>query len=113
MQVWVEYDSVAKHMNVTMAPLHTAKPDRPLLSLVYDLSSVTDENASIGFSASTSAVISTHFILGWSFKINGVAQGLNLSQLPKLPRVVPKKESKLLFIGLTIIPSVPFVISVL
>lgn len=86
-QVWVEYDSVDKYMNVTMAPLHAAKPDRPLLSLVYDLSSVMDENVSIGCSASTGAVVSTHYILGWSFKMNGVAQGLDLSQLPKLPRV--------------------------
>ncbi|XP_069143520.1 putative L-type lectin-domain containing receptor kinase V.2 [Solanum lycopersicum] len=52
MQVWVEYDYADKHMNVTMAPMHIAKPNRPLLSLVYDLSSVTDENVSIGFSAS-------------------------------------------------------------
>ncbi|KAK4730603.1 hypothetical protein R3W88_023591 [Solanum pinnatisectum] len=113
MQVWVEYDSVDKHMNVTMAPLHVAKPDRPLLSLVYDISSVTDENVSIGFSASTGAVVSTHYILGWSFKMNGMAQGLDLSQLPKLPRVVPKKESKLLLLGLPVISSVSFVIAVL
>ncbi|KAH0638416.1 hypothetical protein KY285_035002 [Solanum tuberosum] len=113
MQVWVEYDSVDKHMNVTMAPLHVAKPDRPLLSLVYDLSSVTDENVSVGFSASTGAVVSTNYILGWSFKLNGMAQGLDLSQLPKLPRVVPKKESKLLLLGLPVISSVSFVIVVL
>uniref|UniRef100_K4C0H9 Legume lectin domain-containing protein n=1 Tax=Solanum lycopersicum TaxID=4081 RepID=K4C0H9_SOLLC len=39
MQVWVDYDYVDKHMNVKMALMHVAKPDRPLLSLVYDLSS--------------------------------------------------------------------------
>ena len=42
--------------------------------------------------------------------MNGVAQGLDLSQLP---RVVPKNESKLLLLGFPIISSVSFGIAVL
>ncbi|XP_071939980.1 L-type lectin-domain containing receptor kinase IV.1-like [Coffea arabica] len=42
----------------------------------------------VGFSAATSPVErgTSHFILGWSFRMNGVAQALDLSRLPKLPR---------------------------
>ncbi|CDP14359.1 unnamed protein product [Coffea canephora] len=103
MQVWVDYDGTAKHISVTLAPIRAGEPSKPLLSLTYDLSSVLHETMYIGFSSSTGSVLTFHYLLGWSFKMNGVAQGLDLSQLPKLPRVGPKKKSKALTIGLPII----------
>ncbi|CAL5388349.1 unnamed protein product [Camellia sinensis] len=42
MQVWVDYDGVKKQMNVTMAPINTAKPRKPLCSMFYDLSSIVN-----------------------------------------------------------------------
>ncbi|CDP14364.1 unnamed protein product [Coffea canephora] len=103
MQVWIDYDGTAKHISVTLAPIYAGKPNKPLLSLPNDLSPVLNEIMYIGFSSSTGSVPTSHCLLGWSFKMNGVAQELDLSQLPKLPRVGPKKRSKVLTIGLPII----------
>ncbi|XP_019161345.1 PREDICTED: L-type lectin-domain containing receptor kinase IV.1-like [Ipomoea nil] len=103
-QVWVEYDGRAKQMNVTLAPLYMAKPKKPILSLPYDLSPAISETASIGFSASTGAVLTTHYVLGWSFKMNGKAQELDPSHFPELPRVIePKWKQTFLEIGLPIV----------
>ncbi|XP_062095555.1 L-type lectin-domain containing receptor kinase IV.1-like [Humulus lupulus] len=105
MKVWVEYDGVKKQMNVTLAPAEVGKPQKPLLSLTKDLSPFIRDTMYIGFSSSTGTVISNHYVLGWSFKMNGKAQELDLSKLPKLPRVGPKPKSKLLTIGLPMICS--------
>ncbi|KAJ1273737.1 hypothetical protein BS78_05G007000 [Paspalum vaginatum] len=85
MQVWVDYDSYSTVLNVTIAPyynLSTTKPNRPLLSVRYDLSSVLPSTgAYAGFSAATpqlwEAVFTSHYILGWSFKLDGEAATLN------------------------------------
>ncbi|PIN17076.1 Serine/threonine protein kinase [Handroanthus impetiginosus] len=100
MQLWVEYDDVTELLNVTLAPLNVGKPSFPLLSLRYNLSSVIDQIMYVGFSSAP--LLTSHYVLGWSFKINGVAQPLDLSQLPKLPRVGPKKHSKSLTVGLPV-----------
>ncbi|KAK8574039.1 hypothetical protein V6N13_097034 [Hibiscus sabdariffa] len=103
MQVWVEYDGVNKRIDVTLAPFNVPKPKTPLLSLSRDLSSIVNREMYVGFSSATGSVLTSHYVLGWSFQINGQAQELNLSQLPKLPRIGPKKRSKLLTIGLPLI----------
>ncbi|KAL3531793.1 hypothetical protein ACH5RR_005314 [Cinchona calisaya] len=103
MQVWVDYSGITKQINVILAPINAGKPNKPLLSLPYDLSPILNQTMYIGFSSSTGSVPTYHYVLGWSFKMNGVAQGLDLSQLPKLPRVGPKKISKVLTIGLPVI----------
>ncbi|XP_059647098.1 L-type lectin-domain containing receptor kinase IV.1-like [Cornus florida] len=103
MQVWVDYDGVERLINVTLAPAKVQKPTTPLLSFNYDLSPVINETMYVGFSSSTGSVITRHYLLGWSFKMNGQAQGLDLSQLPKLPRIGPKQTSRVLTIGLPVI----------
>ncbi|XP_059306510.1 L-type lectin-domain containing receptor kinase IV.2-like [Lycium ferocissimum] len=103
MQAWVEYDAASKQIHVTLAPIAAAKPNTPLLSLSYDLSRIIKETMYIGFSSATGSVASSHYVLGWSFKINGMAAGLDISKLPKLPRIGPKKVSRLLSIGLPVI----------
>nr|GMC99633.1 L-type lectin-domain containing receptor kinase IV.1-like [Ipomoea batatas] len=108
-QVWVEYDGRAKQMNVTLAPLYMAKPKKPILSLPYDLSPAISEIASIGFSASTGAVLTTHYVLGWSFKMNGRAQELDPSHFPELSRVEPKWKQTVLVLEIGL-PIVLFVI---
>ncbi|KAJ8767769.1 hypothetical protein K2173_020709 [Erythroxylum novogranatense] len=103
MQVWVDYDGIRKQISATLAPIHVDKPIRPLLSLDYDLSPILSDTSYIGFSSATGSVETSHCILGWSFKMNGQAQALEISQFPKLPRMGPKKASKLLTIGVPVI----------
>ncbi|XP_058099368.1 L-type lectin-domain containing receptor kinase SIT2-like [Magnolia sinica] len=103
MHVWVEYNSLQNHLNVTLSPIGLPKPDRPLLSSTVNLSSIMLDDMYVGFSSSTKTVPTSYYILGWSFKMNGQATALDLSRLPKLPRIGPKKKSKLLSFGLPII----------
>jgi hypothetical protein len=102
MQVWVDYDGEAKQINVTIAPLEKEKPVRPLISKNYDLSMVLQEPAYIGFSSSTGAVNSQHYVLGWSFSMNRSAPKIDTTKLPKLPPKGHKPQSKLLEIILPI-----------
>ncbi|XP_044491981.1 L-type lectin-domain containing receptor kinase IV.1-like [Mangifera indica] len=103
MQVWVEYNGDYKQINVTLAPFNSGKPSTPLLSLPHDLSPVFNKAMYVGFSSSTGPLLTSHYVLGWSFKMNGQAEELALSQLPKLPRIGPKPKSKFLTIGFPVI----------
>ncbi len=83
-QAWIDYDSVEKIINVTISPF-SSKPRIPILSFPLDLSPILEEFMYVGFSASTGLLASSHYMLGWSFKINGQARALGLSSLPSLP----------------------------
>nr|GMD57460.1 L-type lectin-domain containing receptor kinase S.4-like [Ipomoea batatas] len=83
-QAWVDYDSSKNQLNVTLS-LSSTKPDFSVLSFQADLSPILEENMFVGFSASTGVLASSHYIFGWSFKMNGQAQSLDLSSLPSLP----------------------------
>ncbi|KAA3485671.1 L-type lectin-domain containing receptor kinase IV.1-like [Gossypium australe] len=96
MQVWVEYHGLEKKMDVTLAPFKVPKPNTPLLSLSRDLSSIVNREMYVGFSSSTGSVLTSHYVLGWSFKVNGQAEELTLSRLPKLARLGPNKKPKVL-----------------
>ncbi|KAG1348116.1 L-type lectin-domain containing receptor kinase IV.1-like [Cocos nucifera] len=111
MQVWVDYDGEEMQVNVTMAPIRTSKPRRPLLSSTIDLSSVLVDPMYVGFSSSTGSVLTSHYVLGWSFKMNGIAQAIDYSKLPSLPRIKPKARSKALDISLPL-ASAAFVLMV-
>ncbi|KAL3715996.1 hypothetical protein ACJRO7_007716 [Eucalyptus globulus] len=114
MQVWVDYDGTVKQINVTLAPINVQKPQTPLLSCRQDLSSFINQSMYVGFSSSTGPIPTSHYVLGWSFRVNGEAQALALSQLPKLPklpRIGKKETSKVLTIGLPLM--VLFVVSML
>ncbi|KAK3415755.1 hypothetical protein EUGRSUZ_H01505 [Eucalyptus grandis] len=110
MQVWVDYDGADKLINVTLAPINVPKPKTPLLSLRRDLSPIINENMYVGFSASADSVVASHYVLGWSFSVNGEVQALDLTRLPKLPQI-GKETSKVMTIGLPLM--VLFVVSVL
>ncbi|XP_009334389.2 L-type lectin-domain containing receptor kinase IV.1-like [Pyrus x bretschneideri] len=103
MKVWVEYEGAKKQIDVTLAPINVDKPYTPLLSLNLDLSPILNETMYVGFSSSTGSVLTSHYVLGWSFKINGQAQELVVSKLPKLPQIGGKRRSKLLTIGVPIL----------
>lgn len=102
MQVWVDYDGNTGQIDVALAPIKVAKPRKPLVSAKYDLSTVLTEWAYIGFSSVTSGINSRHYLLGWSFAMNGPAPPINIANLPKLPCFGPKPPSKVLVIVLPI-----------
>ncbi|KAJ3706118.1 hypothetical protein LUZ61_009823 [Rhynchospora tenuis] len=102
MQVWVEYESEDKEIKITLSPVGKSKPKKPLLSYKFDLSVVLKNTMYIGFSSSTGSFPASHYILGWSFKLNGTAPSIDLSKLPELPRRNTKEWSKVLKI---ILPS--------
>jgi hypothetical protein len=108
MQVWVDFDGQTMQVNVTMAPLEAAaRPKRPLLSTTVNLSSVIDDDtAYVGFSSATGILFCRHYVLGWSFRMNGAAPALNVSALPTLPVTFPKPRSKTLEIVLPIASAV-------
>nr|XP_048325072.1 L-type lectin-domain containing receptor kinase SIT1-like [Ziziphus jujuba var. spinosa] len=89
MQLWIDYDAAKRILNVTIAPVRSSKPNRPLLSTQIDLSQVLLENMYVGFSSATGPIASEHYVLGWSFNRTGPAQNLETSKLPPLP---PKKK---------------------
>jgi len=84
MQVWIEYDGVKKKIDVTLSPMSVGasnKPTQPLLSLTKDLSPILNNRMYVGFSSSTGLLVASHYILGWSFKVNGQAEDFGISQL--------------------------------
>ncbi|WVZ90690.1 hypothetical protein U9M48_036971 [Paspalum notatum var. saurae] len=84
MQVWVDYDSNHAILNVTIAPyfLSSTKPSRPLLSVTYNISSVLPATSVYaGFSSATGILNCKHYVLGWSFKLDGEAAALDSSSL--------------------------------
>jgi serine/threonine protein kinase len=102
MQVWVDYDGETAQINVFLAPLKMAKPCRPLVSATHNLSDVLLEPAYVGFSSSTGTVRSLHYVLGWSFAMDGPAPAINIGSLPKLPNFGPNPRSKVLDVVLPI-----------
>ncbi|CAL4887780.1 unnamed protein product [Urochloa decumbens] len=72
MQVWVDYDGASRTLDVTLAPVHVPKPRTPLLSEAIDLSELMAADAMyVGFSASSGVVSTHHYVLGWSFAVDG------------------------------------------
>lgn len=105
-KAWIDYDSVQNIINVTISPF-SSKPKVPILSFHFDLSSIFHEFMYAGFSASTGLLASSHHLFGWSFKMNGMAQTLDLSSLPSLS--VPKKKRTPLTIAVSVASSVLFI----
>lgn len=93
MQLWVDYGGQAMELNVTLSPLDVEKPRDPLLSTTINLSEIVNSTAYIGFSSATGLSIAYHYVLGWSFSLNGAAPALNSSNLPALPRLPHQKRS--------------------
>uniref|UniRef100_A0A2N9I661 non-specific serine/threonine protein kinase n=1 Tax=Fagus sylvatica TaxID=28930 RepID=A0A2N9I661_FAGSY len=89
-----EYDGVKGVVNVTISPNLDEKPKKPLISHSINLTTILRETMYVGFSAATGKTTSFHYILAWSFAINGAAPLLNISQLPLPP---PSEESSLAF----------------
>ncbi|XP_074565395.1 L-type lectin-domain containing receptor kinase SIT2-like [Curcuma longa] len=95
MQVWVDYDGKERRVDVTLAPARMTKPKKPLLSTKIDLAGVLMDSMFVGFASATGPFLTSHYILGWSFSVNGTAQALDFSLLPSLPRTKSSDRSKL------------------
>jgi hypothetical protein len=102
MQVWVDYDGAARRVPVAMAPLGVARPKKPLLQTAVDLSDVVQGTVYVGFTSATAVLYSRHFVLGWSFALDGPAPPLDTAALPALPRAWPKPRSRVLEIVLPV-----------
>ncbi|KAH7665059.1 Non-specific serine/threonine protein kinase protein [Dioscorea alata] len=94
MIAWIEYDGINMQLNVTVSPLSMPKPKLALLSFTVNLSNVILDHMYAGFSASTGLPCSFHYILGWSFKMDGKVPELDISSLPRLPRAVTSSKDK-------------------
>ncbi|PIN26308.1 Serine/threonine protein kinase [Handroanthus impetiginosus] len=92
-QAWIEYDGLNKVIHVTVFPEGVSKPRRPLMSASIDLSPVLVKNVYAGFSAATGYDSSSHYILGWSFRLNGNADPLDLFRLPVVPVEKPSSSN--------------------
>ena len=103
MQVWVDYHAETTEITVAMAPVRLPRPKRALLSTRIDLSTIIADTAYVGFSSGSSIVLCKHYVLGWSFSVDGsAAPVLDDAKLPKLPRIGTKPRSKALAIVLPI-----------
>ena len=96
-QAWIDYDSVQTQLSIKLSPFST-KPNSSILTFDVDLSPFFEDSMFVGFSSSTGLLASSHYIFGWSFKINGEAKSLLLNTLPSLPR--PKKNHTTLILSL-------------
>ncbi|XP_057523711.1 L-type lectin-domain containing receptor kinase S.4-like [Amaranthus tricolor] len=96
---WIDYDAEKHQINVSLS-LSNDKPNRSMLSYNVDLSPYLDEFMYVGFSGSTGLLASSHYIMGWSFNVNGKVTALDLASLPRVPK--PKKESFGLILGCSI-----------
>uniref|UniRef100_I1Q7U4 non-specific serine/threonine protein kinase n=1 Tax=Oryza glaberrima TaxID=4538 RepID=I1Q7U4_ORYGL len=102
---WIDYDARAMRIDVALAPFKMAKPTKPLLSMSYNLSTVLADVAYVGLSAATGPLETSHYILGWSFSMNGSAPSFLNAQLPDLPRRgTTQKVSRRSKVLLTIVP---------
>lgn len=103
MQVWVDFDGEDMRLNVTLAPMGMSKPSKPLLSSTVNLSTLMEDLMYVGFSSSSGGFHTAHYVLGWSFKMNGEAKGLDYANLPLLPVIISSNgSSKALAIWLPI-----------
>uniref|UniRef100_A0A0E0GVQ9 non-specific serine/threonine protein kinase n=1 Tax=Oryza nivara TaxID=4536 RepID=A0A0E0GVQ9_ORYNI len=96
LQVWIEYDGDSAWLEVTVSPAGMLRPAAPLVSCTVNLSSAVAGDTYVGFSAANGAAASSHYVLGWSFRLGGGgrAQDLDLAKLPRLPS--PSKPKKTL-----------------
>lgn len=108
-QAWIEYDSQSSRLDVKLSP-SSVKPKSTLLSFEVDLSLFLEESMYVGFSSSTGLLASSHYIMGWSFKMNGEAKSLYLDKLPSLP--VPKENHTGLIVGVSVSVSLVMILAI-
>ncbi|CAI9093019.1 OLC1v1028416C1 [Oldenlandia corymbosa var. corymbosa] len=94
-QAWIEFDGKELGINVTIAPVGTSKPLKPLLSY-YDgvIAKYVSPSMLVGFSAGKTIWNETQRILAWSLADKGAPRQINTSDLPIiLPESSPSSSS--------------------
>ncbi|CAH1418589.1 unnamed protein product [Lactuca virosa] len=99
-RAWIDYDGVKKTIDVTLAPLPLKKPEKPLVSWKKDLSPFLLEEMYVGFTSATGVLLQRFYVVGWSFQMNGEAQEIDISKVPRLS--LKKKSTKKKTMGLAI-----------
>ncbi|PRQ59243.1 putative protein kinase RLK-Pelle-L-LEC family [Rosa chinensis] len=105
-QAWVSYDAEKNQVTVKLSPT-SVQPRTAILTFDVDLSPIFQDYMYVGFSASTGMLASSHYILGWSFKMNGEAKSLSLETLAKFPKA--KKTHKEVIVGVSVGAALVFV----
>ncbi|XP_061997079.1 L-type lectin-domain containing receptor kinase S.4 [Rosa rugosa] len=105
-QAWVSYDAEKNQVTVKLSPT-SVQPRTAILTFDVDLSPIFQDYMYVGFSASTGLLASSHYILGWSFKMNGEAKSLSLETLSKFPKA--KKTHKEVIVGVSVGAALVFV----
>lgn len=101
-QCWIDFDGAESLLNVSIVPAGMPKPDRPLISFHVNLSGVLLDKMYAGFSAATGLLSSAHRVLGWSFRMNGPAQDLVLSNLPQITSANSMVKTRRFTVGVSI-----------
>ncbi|KAJ1699775.1 hypothetical protein LUZ63_008287 [Rhynchospora breviuscula] len=102
-QAWINYNGTNKMLDITIAPIPIPKPSRALISYHVDLIPIFEKEMYVGFTSSTGKLASSHYIIAWSFSNEGLAQAIDLSQLPKFPHppgTITVSRSEVIRIGL-------------
>ncbi|KAG8378787.1 hypothetical protein BUALT_Bualt07G0021300 [Buddleja alternifolia] len=80
---WIEFDGPNSEINVTIAPVGLARPERTLLSFRNPvISNYVGTEMFIGFSASKTQWVEAQRVLAWSYSDVGVARDINVTGLP-------------------------------
>ena len=80
----------------------STKPRSTLLSFHVDPSLILQESMCVGFSSSTGLLSSSHYIMGWSFKMNGEGKFLSLDQLPPLSAESKRNNNTGVIVGVSV-----------
>ncbi|KAJ4764916.1 receptor lectin kinase [Rhynchospora pubera] len=102
-QAWINYNGTNKMLDITIAPIPIPKPSRTLISYHVDLIPIFEKEMYVGFTSSTGKLASSHYIIAWSFSSEGMAQDIDLFQLPKfphLPSTITASRSAVIRIGI-------------
>lgn len=84
-QVWLEYDGIKREISVTVAPVSSLAPERHPFSYPLDIKPYFSDDIFVGLSTSklVKPLASKYYLLGWSMKVNGKAQNLDLDETLK------------------------------
>ncbi|KAM5556464.1 L-type lectin-domain containing receptor kinase S.4 [Rosa sericea] len=105
-QAWVSYDAEKNQVTVKLSPT-SVQPRTAILTFDVDLSPIFQDYMYVGFSSSTGLLASSHYILGWSFKMNGEAKSLSLETLAKFHKAT--KTHKEVIVGVSVGAALVFV----
>lgn len=87
-QVWIDFAD--SQLNVTMAVAGERRPNRPLISIPLNLSSIFEDEMFVGFTAATGQLVQTHNILAWSFSNSNASLYKDLISTGLPSFVIPK-----------------------